>query len=414
LVTDNCVNWDKVIAELDKRKASKGGKSTVAVQIAIGGRGGEAGNAGAASVEHFGNILTAGDRSEGIVAQSIGGGGGNAGVNIGMAYAGGGVGVNLAVGGAPGDGGTGSTVTVRHTGDITTSGVDSAGIFAQSIGGSGGVNVGRAYGGGGVGVILAVGGAPGAGGPGSTVTVRHTGDITTSGVDSAGIFAQSIGGGGGDVATNLVRGTTTGGTISVTLGRIGGTGGAGGDVTVASDGIVTTLGDRSVGLYAQSVGNRGGKSGSSSIALGRDGKNPKKKNPVGLTLALGLEGGAGGTAGDVSVTAQGRVQTQGVASHAVFAQSVGGGGGASVLEMGSEVTSSNLVLTQGGEGGSGGTSGFVVVENVAELVTLGAEAKGIFAQSIGGGGGASEMSVDGGWESGAGGAVVALGGNGGT
>src|SRR5690606_18542676 len=149
--------------------------------------------------------------------------------------------------------------------------------------------------GGGVGVNLAVGGAPGDGGTGDTVTVRHEGDVTTAGYDSACIFAQSIGGGGGDVATNLVRGTTTGGTISMTLGRIGGTGGAGGNVTVFSDGLVTTLGDRSAGILAQSVGNGGGKSGSSSIALGRDGKNPKK-NPVGLTMALGLEGGAGGTA----------------------------------------------------------------------------------------------------------------------
>src|SRR5690606_40279163 len=95
-------------------KASKGGKSTVAVQVAIGGRGGEAGHAAAASVEHRGHIATAGDRSEGIVAQSIGGGGGNAGINIGMAYAGGGVGVNLAAGGAPGVGGPGDTDPGGH------------------------------------------------------------------------------------------------------------------------------------------------------------------------------------------------------------------------------------------------------------------------------------------------------------
>ena len=355
LIADNCVNWDKVIAELDKRKPSKDAKSTVAVQVAIGGRGGEAGHASAASVEHFGNIVTEGDRSEGIVAQSIGGGGGNAAVNIGMAYAGGGIGVNLAVGGAPGDGGTGSTVSVHHEGDITT-----------------------------------------------------------SGYDAAGIFAQSIGGGGGDVATNLVRGTTTGGTISVTLGRIGGTGGAGGNVSLSSGGVVTTLGDRSFGLFAQSVGNGGGKSGSSSIALGKQGKKPKKPNPVGLTLALGLEGGAGGTAGTVDVSASGRVQTAGYDAHAIFAQSIGGGGGASVMEMTPEVTSSNLVLTHGGTGGTGGASGAVTVGNTAELLTLGDGSKGVFAQSIGGGGGASEMSVEGGWESGAGGAVIAIGGSGGT
>ncbi len=103
------------------------------------------------------------------------------------------------------------------------------------------------------------------------MTVDHTGNIATQGKDSTAIFAQSVGGGGGnaeaedsavsdhltapDAALDVFSDPKS--SVNVTIGRKGGTGGIGGDVSVASNGILSTLGDKSVGILAQSVGNAG-------------------------------------------------------------------------------------------------------------------------------------------------------------
>src|SRR6185436_16197501 len=77
-----------------------------------------------------------------ILAQSVGGGGGTGGMAIsGMLGTGGeGTNVNLAatVGGKGGAGGIGKLVEVTNNDTIQTTGVDSSGIYAQSIGGGGG------------------------------------------------------------------------------------------------------------------------------------------------------------------------------------------------------------------------------------------------------------------------------------
>ena len=82
-------------------------------------------------------ISTQGDLANAIEAQSIGGGGGNGGFAVsasGSEYAAG----SLSLGGAGGDGGSASTVTVGSTGNLQTTGTQSDGILAQSIGGGGG------------------------------------------------------------------------------------------------------------------------------------------------------------------------------------------------------------------------------------------------------------------------------------
>eukprot|EP01035_Chromulina_nebulosa_P029924 gene29925-39724_t len=83
-----------------------------------------------------GTIHTMQDRSTGILAQSVGGGGGEGGNAYGM----------VAVGGGGGSTGAGGTVTVTNNegGQIWTKGILSNAIFAQSIGGGGG-NGGAAY-----------------------------------------------------------------------------------------------------------------------------------------------------------------------------------------------------------------------------------------------------------------------------
>ena len=116
------------------------------------------------------------------------------------------------------------TVTVTNTGGITTSGDGAEGIYAQSIGGGGGS--------GGNGIIgatglfgspvgayvsdaltplavvgtsgflrsratVSVGGSSGSSGNGNAVLVTNSGAISTQGTQTDGVFAQSIGGGGG-------------------------------------------------------------------------------------------------------------------------------------------------------------------------------------------------------------------------
>jgi hypothetical protein len=93
--------------------------------------------------------------------------------------------VSVGVGGAGGPAAAGSSVTARITGNIQTSGADSGGFLAQSVGGGGGAggfdvsaNI-SAAGGGALGVSVGVGGAGGGGGAGAGVLASQTGNITT-------------------------------------------------------------------------------------------------------------------------------------------------------------------------------------------------------------------------------------------
>ncbi|TXH47089.1 MAG: hypothetical protein E6Q93_28715, partial [Burkholderiaceae bacterium] len=83
------------------------------------------------------------------------------------------------------------------------------------------------------------------------------------------------------------------------------------DTGVIATGGGTTKGFGANGIFAQSVGGGGGSGGSSSGSF-----------------AVGGQGGGGGAAGAVSVTHSGdHITTQGEQASAIFAQSVGGGGG---------------------------------------------------------------------------------------
>ena len=332
--------------------------------VSIGASGGSGGAAGNVSVTADGTVETRGTGSRGIFAQSVGGGGGNAG------YTGGAV----AIGGSGSLGGTGGTVdvSVGSTGGVATLGKGADAIFAQSVGGGGGAG---SYAGG----IVSLGGSGGPGAGGGIVTVSNAGTITTGNTSSRGIFAQSVGGGGGS-------GGDTGGLVS-----IGGTGGgtsAGGNVTVSNSGAITTAGNRSYGLQAQSIGGGGGDGGTSG----------------GVFLSIGGSGAAGGTGGIVTVNQSGAISTSGADSHALFAQSVGGGGG-----NGGSSTSISLFsgLAIGGSGSIGGMGGDTTVNFTPksitvggaalsvdpQLVTLGDRSRGVFAQSVGGGGGSGGFAI---------------------
>ncbi|MBU0610449.1 MAG: autotransporter domain-containing protein, partial [Armatimonadetes bacterium] len=422
-----------------------GGKDTYNVNaaVSIGGVGGAGNVAGNVAVTNNAAITTRGDDSYGILAQSIGGGGGNGGggfavtVARGAANQGHSIDANISIGGQGGDGNTAGTVDVTNTAAIATLGNISDGIRAQSIGGGGG-NGGTART---LAILLkqgsskleegqnagsnwklqaAIGGNGGTGNDAGAVTVNNSGTIYTEGACSNGIFAQSVGAGGGAGGDGIL-GTGTkadgpwailgllleesgggGNFIAKKIGGqmrdlsliVGGDQGASGNaqaVTVNNSGDILTRGNASVGILAQSVGGGGGLA--RSFAQGEDSAG---KSVIGATGKFGI-GGSGGAAGDgaaVTVTNSARIDTFGDGAHGIEAQSVGGGGGiaGNVDRCLADVfgfAGIGLGLAIGGDGGGGGNGGAVSVTSDGDIETRGIAACGIYAQSVGGGGGVS-------------------------
>ena len=378
------------------------------VSVGVGGSGSSGGNAGAVTVTRGysgagvaetaapGLIRTFGDATNGLVAQSIGGGGGQAGANLVLGVKPSGGGANgqdfaaiIAVGGSGAGAGSGDTVNVRHNGTIVTDGTASSGLIAQSIGGGGGdafYNIGA-------GVLkdarfamnIAIGGDTGAAGSGGAVTVDHVGNILTKGDLSYGMMAQSIGGGGGNAGTSMAVGILANSSVSIGLGRKGGEGGESGDVKVTADGHIQTLGEGSTAILAQSIGGGGGTSSAHSISGSTKDASGESS---GASLAVGIEGGVGAVSGKVDVSFKGVLTTEGSEARGIIAQSIGGGGGiggtaGSTLFM--AANSANIAV--GGSGGKGAVSDKVLVVNDGIISTKGEAADGILAQSIGGGGG---------------------------
>ncbi|NWP10142.1 hypothetical protein GY969_22800, partial [Escherichia coli] len=77
-------------------------------------------------------------KAPGILVQSVGGGGGQGGVNVAGAVSRQGAPIALGIGGTGGAGGNAGTVNATLTSDIGTRGDDSLGLTVQSLGGSGG------------------------------------------------------------------------------------------------------------------------------------------------------------------------------------------------------------------------------------------------------------------------------------
>ncbi|HEY5410964.1 MAG TPA: hypothetical protein VIJ94_09595, partial [Caulobacteraceae bacterium] len=291
--------------------------------VTIGGKGGDGGDGGDVSITNDGEVHTAGYHSKGIMAQSVGGGGGDGGDAAG-AYAF----INVSVGGAGGKGGAGGAVTITagSASDILTVGSRSDGITAQSVGGGGGEGGYGASGAAGAfgAISVGVGGTGGEGGKGGTVDVTTDGSIVTEGINSRGIFAQSVGGGGGDGGF-AVAAAAAGGPVAVSgavaVGGSGGVGGASSEVTVDNMADISTSGDRSTAIYAQSVGGGGGAGGWSGAIGGAGGAVAGA-----ISVSVGGFGKGGGDGAAVTIGNTGDIHTVGVDSFGIFAQSVGGGG----------------------------------------------------------------------------------------
>ncbi|MGF6986181.1 hypothetical protein QFZ99_005722 [Paraburkholderia atlantica] len=329
--------------------------------------------------------------------------------------------VGVSVGGSGGAGGLGGAVNASNTGAIGTYGAQSHGIFAQSVGGGGGSggaasSTGKSNNDSKVQAALAVGGSGGAAGSGGAVSVvqKANGAVETQGVEAFGVYAQSVGGGGGNGAmSGAVSGSLK--SLSIAVGGNGGGAGNGGDVSVSNGGTVTTLGKHSVGILAQSIGGGGGvvttASSDETFDPSKAVQNPQGRiaDIYGVTLSFGGQNGSSGNGGGVTVNTQGNVTTSGLDAHGIVAQSIGGGGG---FVVGGQINTSTLV----GAGGASGNGGNVLVVDTNNTVsTTGDGAYGIVAQSIGGGGGfAGDPSAPNYYDDNTSGTVFANSGNGGT
>ena len=289
--------------------------------------------------------------SGGIFAQSVGGGGGQGGAGSGR----------IDIGGNAGSTGNGLEVEVTNRGTISTTGDFSSAIFAQSVGGGGGT------GGGGALSLLSLGGNGSSGGDGGTVDIFNFGRIDTFGNVSHGVFAQSVGGGGGTGGGREEAQTPIGDIEAPNLVSLGGSGGGAGDsknVLIENSAMVNTSKEFSIGLLAQSIAGGGG--------FGGDGLG---------AVVLGGKSGASGSAGTATIRNKvgGAIKTIGDYSVGIFAQSVGGGGGMTAKSLG--------IVTIGRNGSDGGNGAMVLVENDGTVETTGNNASAIVAQSVGGGGG---------------------------
>ena len=374
------------------------------VSVSMGGSGGTGGDGGSVTVDNQGAIGVSGEMSNGIFAQSVGGGGGEGGLVsqsgelvktwLGFISNDENRAASINIGGSGGAAGDGGDVVVTNSGVILADNARSGyGIFAQSVGGGGGV------GGSGLAGNVAVGGAGGAAGDGGNVTIDNSGMVTTTGSNAHGIFAQSIGGGGGvggatDYDDSNDSRTALGAAIqsaadltefyqlldsfnnpSLTL-NIGGRGGAagdGGDINITNSGSIRTTGDGAHGIMAQSIGGGGGVGGAGSVGAWGD-------------VTISGIGGSAGDGGDINITHVGDITTEGFGAYGIFAQSIGGGGGAAgdySFGFGTYTTNVGLNPFSGGDGDGGD----ITIRTNGNINIRGFGATGIFAQSVGGGGG---------------------------
>jgi len=399
----------------------------IQVSISVGGAGGAAGNGSTVLLTNSGSIITAGVEAYGVLAQSVGGGGGTGGG--GTAESKGDLNVGGGFGGTGGSNGNGGIVTVLNSGSIQTFGQISYGIMAQSVGGGGGIaetisgqagtGSGGTAGGSAEGLrslSLSIGGRAGSTGNGDVVSITQTGDITTWGASSTAIFAQSIGGGGGNGGA-----ATAASYLNVSVGAGGGSGGNGGAVNITVNGNITTAGDTATGILAQSIGGGGGSANGVVAKTLEIGLAPfgTYKVDTGVPFAIGAfgvagSGGGGGNGGAIKITGTGDILTIGRGSDGIFAQSIGGGGG-----HGGSIDPTIIPLPVNNASGGVGAGGTVTIDYTGNIRAGGADANGIVAQTLGGdlnhniiAGGDISITVGGAVQGGSGGAsgIVLSGG----
>lgn len=370
-----------------------------------GGKGGGGASAGSAEARNYGKIDMNDDGStkslalgtQGIVALSIGGGGGMGGLSIAGSVTGPGGALTDAVGGGSAGGGTGGAATIRQYEGayVRTHGALSNGLTALSLGGRGGMG-GIAVAGSlsaGSTATVAVGGDAGNAGRAGPAYIWNAGEVTTDGLRSLGILAQSVGGHGGLGGMSLGLGAATGNTIMASTVSIGGEAGNGGAASSAvvetgATSNVMTKGALSAGVSAQSVGGNGGMGGAAFAMSATTGISP--------SLTLGGRGGGGSSGGTAWINSNGKVTTEAAFSPGVLSQSIGGNGGLggiSIAAGSAADKTGNSMQRLGGWGGTGANGGEAVIYNYATVVSKGAMSDGISVESFGGSGGRAGLTI---------------------
>lgn len=383
------------------RTVGPGGSASLS--LALGGQGSSVGAGDSVSVTTGGTITTVGDQSQGIVAQSISNGGGVtkvvleaaasgarlaqtssytlAGSLLAQANTNNGLAVAAVLGGGSTTAKEASDVTVTSASTISTSGIRSAGIVAQSVAGGGGIVdiTTTALNGGDFAADILLGGSSKS--TGSTVSVTTTGTISTFGHLADGILAQSINSGGGSFGVSHLSALESGaGTLDFQLGSNGINDKITGEaVTVTVGASIATAGNGSTAITAQSLGAGGGV-----LAF----KLSSATDSLTVYGRLGSEASSQGKAGAVTVTANASLSSTGEFATLVLAQSIGGGGGRVVGQTMGSYPVGQLVLGAGNNGGDGNT---VSVITNKTLTTTNNYSHGIVAQSIGAGGGLSDL-----------------------
>ncbi len=193
------------------------------------------------------SISTGGDYAHGVLAQSIGGGGGTGG----SGFAGADRVVTLGCTGSAS--GSGGDVSVSLSGDVTTGGVGAYGIAAQSVGGGGGglsgkVDLTASAATWGFGRDMGADGTA-AGDGGAVGVTLEAATVDTTGNSTLGIFVQSVGGG---VLGSIDDAPTL-------VGNSGGTGAV--SVSLTDSTVNTGTGSFSHGIFAQTSGGTGSETG---------------------------------------------------------------------------------------------------------------------------------------------------------
>jgi len=379
------------IKDLLQGDATYGGS----LNVSVGGQGG-AGNTGGdvtVNLGQGGSIDTSGDWAAGILAESIGGGGGKGGV---AAASGLGsltrvqINADIAVGGSGGTGSHGGAVRGSLAGgSVATKGHGAAGVFLHSVGGGGGWGADGSDGSWGeITVGGSLGGSGARGGDGGTVELLTSGNnrIETRGEAAFGAVLQSVGGSGGFAAAGSSYGISldipTTQRMQLSAGDSGQTAaGSGGNVTVRDSGAmhISTSGNNAVGLLAQSVGGGGGIVANAQSQLkGGDGLEVK------IHTTQATHSASNGGQVSLELGRDSAIQTRGTGAHGVLAQSVGGGGGV----VGLPDTGARLaIMPVTGAAAGKGQGGNVLVQNAGTIEVSGKGAIGILAQSVSGGGG---------------------------
>ncbi|WP_269541783.1 autotransporter outer membrane beta-barrel domain-containing protein [Cerasicoccus fimbriatus] len=363
---------------------------------------GSDGHGGVVNAELGGSITTRGDWAHAILAQSIGGGGGKAGTAIPTGSQStnmlGGNGTSIdsdfdkvyLIGGRDGGNGNGNSVTVTMNGTINTGvkdgngntrGFSAFGILAQSIGGGGGIGADGSDSASGT-IQVGRGGATG---NADTVTLNADGFITTYGQAAHAVVLQSIGAGGGIGGAGSSAANAPASSITTQVAgnaSISGASGYGNTVTISEGSFlnINTHGDNAMGVLAQSIGGSGGYAA--------------VVNPVQGEILANSDGQEiNGGKVDLNFDNQSLIQTTGVNAHGVLAQSIGGGGGISGLVT-STSSAPKLATIQGQITSGEGATVNISLDETSEIITGGAGAHGIIAQSIGGGGGIYTEGAD--------------------